>query len=95
MNTGTVLKGAIIGLIIPFVGYAVELMLIDWFISSPRPAQETFRVRTLILVAICLNLIPFHFFRYRRETKSMQGTLMVTVGLAILWLFYFGYTLLS
>lgn len=67
MNRNSVLIGLLIGLVLPFVGYAILLMIYDGLESagalSGRGFSANFRQRTLGIVAICLNLIPLNFFR--------------------------------
>lgn len=98
MNRNALWFGLIIGLVLPFVGYALLLSLYDWLESagalSGRGFSPNFRQRTLGIVAICLNLIPLNFFQKRRLTQSMRGLVLATLIYAVVWFINFGVKLL-
>lgn len=99
LRRNEILTGAIWGVLIPFVGVAV-LMVIDETIVDmdiPLPNNNIYlgqKLRTLYLLAICLNLIPFQIFRNRRMDKALRGIGLVTIVYAIIWFFYFSSTIL-
>lgn len=86
--------GLLIGLLLPFVGYALLLTVYDqldamgW--TSSIGFSANFRVRTLGVIAICLNLIPLNIFQRRRFGETMRGIALMTVLYAIGWVLYFG-----
>lgn len=98
MNRNALWFGLIIGLVLPFVGYALLLSLYDWLESagalSGRGFSANFRQRTLGIVAICLNLIPLNFFQKRRLSHSMRGLVLATLIYAVVWFINFGVKLL-
>ena len=75
--------GAQLGLMIPFVGFALLLEIYDQLesalIISDIGLSETFRIRTIALSAICFNLIPFRLFNQRRFHNIMRGVIFPTV----------------
>ncbi len=85
--------GFILGLMLPFIGYALLLELYDQLeanlIISDIGLSETFRKRTIALIAICFNLIPFNLFNQRRLHNSMRGIIFPTVVYVMTWLVYF------
>ena len=85
--------GLLIGLLVPFVGYAVLLELYDQLASSQVISDigmtESFRSRTIALLALCFNLIPFSLYNKNRCYNTMRGMVFPTVILAIVWFFYF------
>ena len=87
------LWGFIAGAVVPFVGYAVFLLIFDELdtagVIEAKNFSPTFRGRTLLLVAICLNLIPMHIFRRRNAYNSMRGVVLPTMGYCIYWLLKF------
>lgn len=90
MNIGSVLKGIIVGVIVPFVGYAILLTVVDWLGSTQDGISvSSISDRTMMLIAIVFNLIVFQFFNYRRETETMRGLMIITVLYAIIWAIYF------
>lgn len=88
--------GLALGILIPFVGYAVLLVLLEelqaagWLGGNGGPV---FRTRTVLLMAICLNLIPFSIYQRRRMAKAMRGILSATLLYSLIWVIYFGTTL--
>jgi amino acid permease len=86
--------GTLAGLLIPFVGYAVLLMITEkldlWLPEYTADGESVIAPRTLYLLAICCNLLPFHFFNSRRQVKGMRGVIFATIAFGIVWLVYFG-----
>lgn len=94
INKDSILFGIAIGLVVPFVGYALLLTLFDqleavgWI--NPNGFSPTFRQRTLSIVAICLNTIPMNIFKKRWWNDSMRGVVFPTGLYVIAWIVYFG-----
>ncbi len=86
--------GFLTGLVVPFVGYAILLMIYDQLeaagMLSRSGFSSNFRERTLALVAVCLNLIPLGYFQRRYATRSLRGLVLVTVLYGLIWFFYYG-----
>lgn len=83
--------GVVIGLLLPFVGYALLLTLSDYLVENNFSAG--FRPRSLALMAVCLNIIPMNVFMARRQGQSMRGMLVTTIFYAVAWFLYFRDTL--
>ena len=86
--------GLLIGLLIPFVAYALLLMAYDYLDAmgwtSCTGFSDNFRQRTLGVVAICMNLIPLNILQRRRFNEAVRGLSVITVLYAIGWVIYFG-----
>lgn len=86
--------GLIIGILIPFVGYAVLLTIFEYLESSgfanANGLSFNFRTRTLAILAICFNLIPFHWYKNRKFDNSMRGIGVATIVYAMIWMIKFG-----
>jgi hypothetical protein len=90
LKKNAVLSGVILGLVIPFVGVAVLMMLDEWIVDLVNsPVYNGQKQRTLFLLGICLNLIPFQYFRNQRRTQSMRGVGIMTMIYAAAWFVYF------
>ncbi len=91
--------GLIIGLFVPFVGYAVLLEIYDQLatqqVISDLGMTNNFRERTIALLAVCFNLAPFIYYNRLRFFNTMRGLVFPTVLLAVVWLFYFRENLLG
>lgn len=85
--------GLILGAVIPFVGYALFLMINDSIYQSGNLGaggeNPIFDKNSLFLFAICLNLIPFTLYQRRRFNKSLRGVLGATLIYAMIWLYWF------
>lgn len=87
-----IIIGLLIGLAVPFVGYAILLILLEQLagIDSLSDLNFDFKSRTTALLAIALNLIPLRFFRNQRANQGIRGLLVATMLYAIAWITFFG-----
>ena len=93
LEKNSILVGIIAGLVIPFVGYAVLLMIFEQLesigIMSQKGMAPNFRNRTALLIAICLNLLPMQFYRKKIFFQSMRGIVFATIAAVGLWMYLF------
>ena len=93
-NQDKLITGIILGTIIPFVGYALLIILFEQISSGENATDATFsddfHLRTRALIAISLNLIPFIFFNRRRFINVMRGLVFPTMVYVIAWFFVYG-----
>ena len=86
--------GLLIGLAVPFVGYALLLTLFEQLESMNAVSSEgfspTFRTRTLMVIALCFNIFPFNYYQRKKYTQTMRGLVIPTALYAIAWVIYFG-----
>lgn len=91
--------GLIAGILIPFVGYAILMMILEQLGSSEALADTrlnfNFRQRTLGLLALALNLIPLRFFGNRRANQAIRGLVLATLFYGVIWVYFFGQQLLG
>ena len=82
--------GLFLGLAVPFAGYGILLMVsekLEVLLFPGRSlAEPLFDSATLQVIALCLNLVPLHFFNRRRFTLGMRGVMISTMGYAVVWL---------
>lgn len=97
LEKNSIFIGLLLGLAIPLVGFATFKMLSEQLIHLEFLGEETrtihIRERTLALLAICLNLIPFNLFQKRRSEDSMRGVMLATLIYAAVWGYFFISTL--
>lgn len=83
--------GLVFGFALPFAGYGVLLMLSEKLEALLFPGRQLpeplFDAATLQVMAICLNLIPLHYYNKRYFIKTMRGILIATMVYALLWVF--------
>jgi hypothetical protein len=98
INWNSILVGIILGLVLPFVGYALLLEFNGYFLVHPislgNNAFDGFSDRLLGILAICLNLLPFNYFRKSRYDDGLRGVVFPTVLYVGVWMVYFGSKLL-
>lgn len=86
--------GLVVGLLVPFVGLAVLELILEqldqWVFQQARnKLSESFKERTLYLMAITLNIIPFRLYNRRKKILSMRGMVITTTIYAIVWMLLF------
>lgn len=86
--------GILLGICTPIVAYALLLYLFDMFdslqltdIDYPR---KQFRERTIGMLAIAAELIPFEIYRKWRYDQTMRGLIFPTVAYVVAWIIYYG-----
>lgn len=86
--------GLVLGLMIPFVGYALLLIgyeqLDEMGITNNKTLSEDFRERTIGLLAISFNLIPFAIYNAKRHINTMRGLVFPTMIFVVIWFVKFG-----
>lgn len=82
--------GLLLGLVVPFVGYAVLLMVneqigaLGWEVQGN--AFGGFSEKLLRLLAICLNLAPFTWGQRQRMDNLMRGVFIPTIIYVMVWM---------
>ena len=98
LRKNSIILGILLGTFIPFVGYAFLLELYDILdgagVISNENMSENFRERTIGLLAICMNLIPFYIYNTRWTIQTMRGIIFPTVLYAFVWVFFYGVKLI-
>lgn len=79
--------GLSLGILFPMAGIGLAFLLgLLWAQISPEGSAPPLRERTLVLLALCLNLIPLKAFNRRRAMQSLRGVVTATTVLGFLWL---------
>lgn len=94
-----IVVGIAVGLIVPFVGYALLLLLLEQLANVEALTNNRlnfdFKSRTLGVLALALNLVfSMQYFRKQRANQAMRGVLLATLLYGAFWLFFFGRELL-
>jgi hypothetical protein len=74
----SILLGIIIGLIVPFVGYALVMVIFDQLAASGLMDEgssniSSRRMRTVGLLAICSLIIPIQIYKNKRFDQTLRG----------------------
>lgn len=91
--------GFAIGVTVPVLAYlAVETALgaaAGIGLTAPDGSAIGFKERTMALLAICANLLPFYRFNNRFTEATMRGILVATGIYVVAWFYAYGRALLS
>ena len=91
--------GLLAGLVIPFVGYAILLMILEYLGESPGLQNARlnfdFKMRTTALLALALNILPLRYFQKRRANAGLRGVVVATMIYGLIWMYHFGQQLLG
>lgn len=86
-NRNQFTTGMAMGILFPLIGVGVLFILaVVWSALATSGQAPPMRERTLMLLCICLNLIPFRAYNRRRAVNSLRGVVTATVMLGFLWL---------
>jgi heme/copper-type cytochrome/quinol oxidase subunit 4 len=86
--------GMIASIFTIIVGSALVLMIfeflakygiIQWNSGSFSIQQE----RTIFVLGIMINLIPFQYFKRSRAEKAMNGVVLMTIAAVVVWIVYY------
>ena len=81
--------GLLLGLAVPFVGYAVWLTFFETLAGIGAGTATTFRPRTMVVLGIFLNIIPLQISQKRKWHDLIRGLGVSTVICAFGWLIYY------
>ncbi len=94
------LSGLLIGSCVPILGFALIQILFDTLASfglmdyaSSSGAGP--REKTIGLLAICCNIIPFNIFKNRRMDYALRGCVLPTMLFVGYWLYRYKEMLFS
>jgi len=95
LDKDSLFTGIIIGVIIPVVGYLVVEFIFNTLTSFGLMEYVTGggtskRMRTLALLGICCNLIPFNISIRNKWDDTMRGIVFPTLAYVVLWIYQFG-----
>ena len=85
--------GLIIGAVVPIIG-AVLLFIVhktlefldwDWLVNL----TGQFRLRTVILLAICFNILTMRYYYNKKFVDTMQGIIISTLAFGVIWALFF------
>ena len=97
------INGFLVGLVLPVVAL-IALYYLDQALASSESVNITgderrvwqgFKLRTLVLIALCFNVIPTYLANKRRFEEFIRGIMVPTVLFCFVWFFYFRETLFS
>ncbi len=94
IDKNSIFTGLVLGAIVPVLGYIVvefifglltQMGLMEYVSSS----GSSRRMRTLALIGICCNLIPFNIARKYKWDNTMRGIVFPTLLYVGFWLYQY------
>lgn len=93
------LTGLLAGALAPIAAYGILLFMYDLLdqsgIISDIGFADDFRTRTLMLFAICANLLLLNYFQKKHMDHAMRGVVFPTLFFVILWFVLYGRHILN
>lgn len=94
LDQDSFLLGFVVGALFPVMVYGILLTIFD-VVENAMLDQNvgfapSFRYRTLALIAICANLIPFHLYKRWSRDNTMRGMVLPTMGFVMYWFWTYG-----
>ena len=88
------LAGIIAGIAFPIVGSAIVMMIFEqlakWgVISASMGIFSIEQERTIYVLGILFNLIPFQYFKVKKAENAMTGVVTMTIVAVIIWVIYY------
>ncbi|MFT4665640.1 MAG: hypothetical protein ACI8YQ_000663 [Polaribacter sp.] len=85
--------GLITGILVPVLAYGLWTLFFSTLttleIMDPVGFSPSWRARTLALLAVCSNLIPFNLHKKAHHDNAMRGMVFPTVILVGIWIYMF------
>lgn len=88
-----IITGIVVGLITPLAAWFIVKFGFDILANlntrSEFGSAPTWRPRTLALIALCFNIIPFQIAKVKRWDKTLRGIVFPVIVYAAIWFLYF------
>lgn len=98
MKINSVFAGILIGAAVIISGYAIITLLFEFMESTgfmdEAGSAGSKRIRTVWLIAICINVITIQILRKKRTFNTQRGVSIITVLSAFGWFIYYNKSLL-
>ncbi len=90
----TLFAGLLLGVMVPILGAALTMILFEELVKSGimKSYLGEFTIvqeRTIYVIGILFNLIPFQYLKYKRYFKSMNGVVFMTILAIFAWVIYY------
>jgi hypothetical protein len=98
IEKNSLMTGLLLGAVTPVVGFLVtefvfEILTYFNLMEEVSASVSERRMRTLTLLALCFNLIPFNISKKYRWDQTMRGLVIPTVIYAGAWIYMYKHVL--
>jgi uncharacterized BrkB/YihY/UPF0761 family membrane protein len=91
IDKDSIITGILLGAIVPVFGFIVIEFIFELFgqlgLMDVVSGTNSRRMRTLALLGICCNLIPFNYSRRQKWDETMRGIVFPTLVYVAGWVF--------
>lgn len=86
--------GILLGAVTPILGYLiidfiVKILVKNGLIAALSGSVHDSRMRTILLIAIVCNLLPFNIAKNRRWDRTMRGIVFPTLVYVGYWMYMY------
>lgn len=90
----SMLLGVLVGIGVPILGSAFVLIIFEQlaqlgYIQGSPGNFSVVQERTVYVLGIMFNLIPFQLFKYKKFEKAMNGIVIMTILAVIVWVIFY------
>ncbi|MFZ1750029.1 MAG: hypothetical protein WAU01_07550 [Saprospiraceae bacterium] len=94
LERNSILTGFVIGCLFPVLGFVLVEFIFNTLTHYGLMAEVSAstagrRFRTIALIALCTNLIPFNYAKNRKSDHTMRGIVFPTLIYVMAWLYKF------
>jgi hypothetical protein len=89
LNRDSFIFGFINGVTFPLLGFALIKGILYILSILVDPTYNDWRIRTVTLIAICFNFLPFQFHKAKGNDESMRGIVIPTLVFGAIWIYTF------
>ncbi|MFT5168338.1 MAG: RsiW-degrading membrane proteinase PrsW (M82 family) [Saprospiraceae bacterium] len=88
-NRDSFIFGFLNGIAFPALGFALIKGILYLLSITVDPTYIDWRIRTVALIAICFNFIPFQIQKSKNNDESMRGIVIPTLIFGAIWIYTF------
>jgi hypothetical protein len=81
--------GILVGIAVPLLSLGIIKGILYILSLTLNENYNDWRLRTISLIAICANFIPFQFHKKNYNDESMRGITIPTIIFGITWVFIY------
>lgn len=86
--------GILVGISVPILGSAIVMIIFEQlakmgYIQGSPGNFSIVQERTIYVLGIMFNLIPFQLFKIKKSEKALSGVVMMTILAVFVWVIYY------
>jgi hypothetical protein len=94
LDRNSIVTGLVVGCIVPVLGFLAVEFIFDTLthfglMEEVSASSSGRRFRTMALIGICFNLIPFNYCKNQKWDQTMRGIIFPTLIYVAAWIYRF------